>query len=286
MIELRTVAELRAEVARRRGQGGPIAFVPTMGNLHAGHLRLVQEAHRCSQTVIASIYVNPLQFGPREDFATYPRTPEKDRAALDAEGTHVLFMPADSAIYPRGLAQQTIVEVPGLSDILCGASRPGHFRGVTGVVNRLFNLVTPDIAVFGKKDYQQLLLIRRMVLDLRMRVEVLGVETVREPDGLALSSRNNYLTTEERKIAPQLYAVLRETGKMLATGSAGFAELERDAMRALQRGGFRPDHVSIRRQSDLAVPQVSDRELVILAAAWLGRTRLIDNLEVNVIADV
>lgn len=278
MIEARRVPELRAYLAHLRERGSRIAFVPTMGNLHAGHARLLAEARRHADAVIASIYVNPLQFGPNEDFAAYPRTPVEDREVLLAADVDVLFMPEERDMYPRGAALQTTVEVPGLSDILCGASRPGHFRGVTTVVNRLFNLVAPEAALFGKKDYQQWLLIRLMAADLGMPIEIVGVDTVREPDGLALSSRNRYLTNTERTQAPLLYQTLQTVAQRLRDGAPP-AGAEAEAMETLRRGGLRPDYVSVRRASDLAEPTAADRELVALAAAWLGRTRLIDNIE-------
>ncbi len=278
MIEARRVAELRAYVAHMRERGSSVAFVPTMGNLHAGHARLFAEARRHADAVVASIYVNPLQFGENEDFATYPRTPAEDREVLIAADVDLLFMPEESDIYPRGAAAQTIVEVPGVSTILCGAFRPGHFRGVATVVNRLFNLIAPDVALFGKKDYQQWLLIRLMVLDLGMPIEVIGVDTVREPDGLALSSRNRYLNEAERQQAPLLYQTLRRVAQRVQERAAP-AAAEAEATETLRQAGFRPDYVSVRRAEDLAAPTAADRELVVLAAAWLGRTRLIDNFE-------
>lgn len=279
MIIAKTVSELRAYHAQHRA-GKRIAFVPTMGNLHAGHLKLVQVARQYADAVVASIYVNPLQFGPKEDFSAYPRTPDDDRKALEAEMTDLLFMPSDAEMYPRGREAQTIVEVPGVSDILCGAFRPGHFRGVTTAVNRLFNLVQPDVAVFGKKDYQQLLLIRLMVADLGLPIEIVDVDTVREADGLAMSSRNNYLSPDERKQAPRLYAALCRLRERLIKEGKISAALEADAARDLEAAGFRPEYVSIRRAADLGEPGARDRTLVILAAARLGRTRLIDNVEV------
>lgn len=279
MITVEPVAGLREQIARLRQSGKRIAFVPTMGNLHAGHMRLMQEARRHAQAVVASIYVNPLQFGQGEDFDSYPRTPSHDKVALLSAGVDVLFKPTESEMYPRGKTGQTFVEVPGLSNELCGAFRPGHFRGVTTVVNRLFNLVTPDVAVFGKKDYQQWLLIRLMTADLGLPVEIIGVDTVREPDGLALSSRNNYLNAEERKIAPRLYeGLVRLRDRVLQEGMH-LAAAEENGVIDLQTDGFRPDYVYIRRQSDLQLPGAHDRQLVALAAAWLGRTRLIDNVE-------
>jgi pantoate--beta-alanine ligase len=281
MIEARTAARLRAEVANLRTQGKRIAFVPTMGNLHAGHQRLMQDARKHADAVVASIYVNPLQFGPQEDFASYPRTPDEDRRLLEGAGVALLFVPEEREIYPRGRERQTQVEVPGLSDILCGAFRPRHFRGVTTVVARLFHLVTPDVAVFGKKDYQQLLLIRLMVADLGMPIEIVGIDTVREADGLALSSRNNYLSPAERQTAPILYKTLANVRERIRAG-ASRAVAEESALQDLRAAGLRPDYVSVRRAGDLAEPEVGDRALVALVAAWLGRTRLIDNLEFEI----
>jgi pantoate--beta-alanine ligase len=274
------IAPLREAVRAARGTGQRIAFVPTMGNLHAGHARLMREARRHAGFVVASIYVNPLQFGPKEDFAAYPRTLAEDQRLLETQGVDLLFAPGDAVMYPRGTSAQTTVEVPGLSGILCGASRPGHFGGVATVVNRLFNLAQPDIALFGKKDYQQLLVIRRMVEDLAMPVEIVGVETVRAPDGLALSSRNGYLTAAERAAAPGLYRALNEAAARLRAGEKVFAGIETAALRGLEAGGFRPDYFCICRQRDLQKPQIGESALVILAAAQLGHARLIDNLEV------
>jgi len=279
MITVETVAGLREQIARLREARKRIAFVPTMGNLHAGHVHLMQEARRHARAVVASIYVNPLQFGQGEDFDSYPRTPSHDKVALLSAGVDLLFKPAESEMYPRGKAVRTFVEVPGLSDDLCGAFRPGHFRGVTTVVNHLFNLVTPDVAVFGKKDYQQWLLIRLMTADLGLPVEIVGVDTVREPDGLALSSRNNYLSPEERKAAPRLYEALVRLRDRVQREGMHLAAAEENAVIDLQADGFRPDYVHVRRQSDLRLPAAEDRQLVVLAAAWLGKTRLIDNVE-------
>lgn len=278
MIEVATAAALRTQVAALRSGGRRIAFVPTMGNLHSGHQRLMEEARRLAGAVVASIYVNPLQFGPKEDLAAYPRTPTEDRALLSRLNVNLLFAPDESVMYPRGRERHTRVELPGLGDILCGAYRPGHFRGVTTVVARLFNLVAPDIAVFGKKDYQQLLIIRLMAADLGMPVEVIGVDAVREADGLACSSRNNYLSSAERQIAPRLYATLQNVARAVQTGTSPVVA-EGEAVVTLQAAGFRPDYVSVRRREDLDEAQAGDRSLVVLAAAWLGRTRLIDNLE-------
>jgi pantoate--beta-alanine ligase len=279
MITVDSVTALREQIAKLRQGGKRVAFVPTMGNLHAGHVHLMQEARQHAQVVIASTYVNPLQFGPNEDFDAYPRTPGHDKLALLAAGVNILFMPTDAVIYPRGRAAHTIIEVPGLNEELCGAFRPGHFRGVTTVVHRLLTLVAPDVALFGKKDYQQLMLIRLMVADLSMPVEIVGVDTVRDPDGLALSSRNNYLSAAERQTAPRLYQTLCDLRDRVQRHGSVTPEAEADAVASLQSHGFRPDYVSLRRQKDLALPQPEDRALVALAAAWLGRTRLIDNIE-------
>lgn len=278
MIEVADETALRAEVGKLRAGGRRIAFVPTMGNLHAGHMRLVEEARKHADAVVVSIYVNPLQFGPKEDFTTYPRTPAEDRALLEGAGVALLFAPGDAVMYPRGRDRHTQVEVPHLSEILCGAFRPGHFRGVATVVARLFNLVMPDVACFGKKDYQQLLVIRRMAADLGMPLEIVGVATVREADGLALSSRNNYLSAEERQVAPNLYRCLQHVRDRVVTGAEPRAA-EQAAVAELEGLGFRVDYVSVRRATDLAEPRHEDKSLIVLAAARLGRTRLIDNLE-------
>ena len=282
MIVVETIPALRREIAALRRAGKRIAFVPTMGNLHAGHLKLVQIARQHADVVVASIYVNPLQFGPKEDFGAYPRTPDDDKKALETEKTDLLFMPTDAEMYPRGLDVMTKVEVPALGDILCGQFRPGHFRGVTTVVNRLFSLVQPDVAVFGKKDYQQLMLIKLMVADLGLPIEIVGVDTMREADGLALSSRNNYLSPAERQVAPKLYATLRDVCDRILKEGGVRSGIETDTLHALETAGFRADYLSVRRAADLGEPDPQDKALVILVAAWLGRTRLIDNIEVTV----
>jgi pantoate--beta-alanine ligase len=279
MITLDTVAGLKDQVARLRQGGKRVAFVPTMGNLHAGHLHLMQEARQHAQVVVASIYLNPLQFGQDEDFAAYPRTPAHDKVALLAAGVDVLFKPTEAEIYPRGPAAQTFIEVPGLSHDLCGAFRPKHFRGVATVVHRLFHMVAPDVAIFGKKDYQQWMIIRLMAADLGLPIEIVGVDTVREADGLAMSSRNGYLSAAERKNAPALHETLCSLRDRVQRHGSVTGEAEDAAMESLKSHGFRPDYVSIRRQEDLAKPHSQDRRLVALAAAWLGNTRLIDNLE-------
>jgi pantoate--beta-alanine ligase len=278
MQTIQQISALRAQVADWRQAGLRVGLVPTMGNLHAGHLALVREALTRADRVVTSIFVNPLQFGPGEDLDAYPRTPERDAEMLEQAGNHCLFSPAESEVYPNGREGQTFVEVPGVSDILCGASRPGHFRGVATVVAKLFNMVQPDSAVFGAKDYQQLIVIRRMTADLDLPVEIVGHPIVREPDGLAMSSRNGYLTSEQRAQAPLLPVQLQRLADALRAGEDS-ADAEWDAARRLAASGFKPDYVSVRRRSDLAHPQPGDRALVVLAAAYLGKARLIDNLE-------
>ncbi|MBN2885277.1 MAG: pantoate--beta-alanine ligase [Chromatiaceae bacterium] len=273
------IPSLRAQIAHWRAQGERVALVPTMGNLHAGHLSLIGEARRHAQRVVASIFVNPLQFGPGEDFAAYPRTLAEDRERLGAAGCDLLFAPGVETLYPHGQEGHTRVEVPGLSDLLCGASRPGHFVGVATVVCKLLNLVQPDVALFGEKDYQQLLVIRRMVEDLALPVEIVGVPTVREPDGLAMSSRNGYLTPAERAQAPALYHALCAAAQSVRDGGE-VASVERTAREALAAAGLEPDYVQVCAARTLAPASPEDRERVILAAARLGRARLIDNVNV------
>jgi pantoate--beta-alanine ligase len=280
MIRIQSVPDLRHQVAAWRRAGERIAFVPTMGNLHAGHLALVTEARGLAARVVVSIFVNPLQFGPGEDFAAYPRTLEQDAGMLAEAGADLLFAPGVDDLYPEGQAGHTRVEVPGISDVLCGASRPGHFVGVATVVCKLFGLVQPDVAVFGEKDFQQLMVIRRMTADLGLPVEVWGLATVREPDGLAMSSRNGYLSADERARAPGLYRTLTRTAERLQEGTPP-AEAEALAAVELADAGLRPDYVSVRRAADLAPPGPRDTTLVVLAAAHLGRARLIDNLRVR-----
>jgi pantoate--beta-alanine ligase len=272
---------LRQQVAGLRARGGRIGFVPTMGNLHAGHLELVRQARLLAEHVVVSIFVNPAQFGPQEDYEKYPHTPERDRDALLEAGADLLFLPGVAEIYPQGPDQTTIVEVPVLNRILEGEHRPTHFNGVTTVVAKLFNLVQADVAVFGEKDYQQLLLIRRMVADLCMPISIVGVATVREADGLAMSSRNGYLSPAERAVAPRLFAVLTEVKTRVEAGGEDVATIEQDARAELVAAGFQPDYVSVRRQSDLAPPEAGETALVALAAARLGPARLIDNILIS-----
>lgn len=280
MRVVESIPELREAVRAWRAQGLSVAFVPTMGNLHDGHIRLVEEAKRQGDRVVVSIFVNPTQFGPNEDFAAYPRTPARDAEMLKSVGADLLFLPGVPDIYPRDGGAMTFVEVPGLSDDLCGRFRPGHFRGVATVVCKLFNLVQPDVALFGEKDYQQLTVIRRMVSDLDLPVRVLGVPTVREPNGLAMSSRNGYLSGDERAKAGLLFTSLAEAAEQIRQGRRDFGRIEQERAEALLSQGFLPDYFAIRRQEDLAPPEPSDSMLVILVAARLGAARLIDNFQV------
>ncbi|GIX21500.1 MAG: pantothenate synthetase [Gammaproteobacteria bacterium] len=277
---VRTIDEVRARRARWAAAGEALALVPTMGNLHAGHLRLVERARELAPRVAVSIFVNPLQFAPGEDLERYPRTPEDDRRALAAAGVDLVFVPEETELYPRGRAAATRVRVPELGDILCGAFRPGHFEGVATVVLKLFNIFQPDWAVFGKKDYQQLCLIRRLVEDLDLTVRIAAVDTVREPDGLAMSSRNRYLGSEERARAGALYATLRALGERLRAGEDDYAAVEAEGLERLRAAGLRPEYVAVR-APDLAPPAPGAPRLVVLAAAHLGAARLIDNLEIE-----
>lgn len=280
MRTVHSVKELRAEVAQWRARGERVGFVPTMGNLHAGHLELVERARRLCDRVVASIFVNPLQFGPNEDFDRYPRSLPEDRVKLEAAGCDLLFAPAVEEMYPRGRAGLTTVSVPGISAILEGEFRPGFFEGVATVVSILFHQVQPDVAVFGRKDYQQLLVVRRMSQDLHLPVEVIGHPTRREPDGLAMSSRNQYLSAQERPLAAGLYRALCAVAQRLRTGERDFDALSMEAQRVLENQGFRPQYLLVR-DADLGPPRPEGPAWVILAAAQLGRTRLIDNLEVS-----
>lgn len=281
MLTLESVGDLRSQIQAWKQAGQRIGFVPTMGNLHAGHIELVKEAQRQSDKVVASIFVNPTQFGPYEDYENYPRTIEADCKKLLACKTDALFLPAVEAIYGADIAQTTTVTVPGLSDMLCGTSRPGHFSGVATVVARLFNLVQPDMAIFGQKDYQQLLVIRQMTSDLAFPIEVLGYPTQREKDGLAMSSRNGYLTAEERQSAPLLFKSLNCLAEKLKNGENNYRNLCDGALQDLKTVGFMPEYVEIRRLKDLKIPENADKSLIILAAAGLGKTRLIDNLPIE-----
>ena len=273
---IHTIQELRDW----RREAGSVAFVPTMGNLHEGHLALVREAAKRADQVVVSIFVNRLQFGQGEDFDRYPRTLEQDAAKLAGEGVAVLFAPSEQELYPN-VAQQYNVEPPNLQNELCGAFRPGHFRGVATVVAKLFNIVEPDYACFGKKDYQQLVILQGMAADLNFRVEIVPVDIGRAADGLALSSRNQYLSEAERKQAPQLYRELQAVARALENGNRDYAALEQQAAANLKQAGWQVDYVEIRHAGNLQVAHVGDSELVVLAAARLGNTRLIDNIEIR-----
>jgi pantoate--beta-alanine ligase len=275
MDVIHSAADLRARLQREPNN----VFVPTMGNLHDGHIQLIDIAKPRAACTVVSIFVNRLQFGPREDFDRYPRTVDADSARLKAAGVDVLFMPEENEIYPE--RQTFVVEPSDLQYILEGAHRPGHFRGVATVVLKLFNLVMPHSAIFGKKDYQQYLVLRDMVKQFALPIEIIPAETVRAEDGLALSSRNAYLSATERKEAPQLYGVLTKARAEIEKGARDFQRIDQQSMAQLSSRGWQPDYVAVRRQADLRQPTERDRDLVIVAAARLGRTRLIDNVEVT-----
>jgi len=279
MVTVTTIAEVRAHVARWHEAHERVVFVPTMGNLHAGHVSLIEAARKHGKRFVSSIFVNPMQFGPNEDFAHYPRTPAQDASMLAEAGCDLMFSPDVGEIYPNGADNATRVEVPGLSNILCGEFRPGHFEGVATIVAKLFHIVDPDVAIFGEKDYQQLTVIRRMVADLCLRVEIVGAPTVRERDGLAMSSRNQYLTPEERKLAPTIYRQLQQAVTALQSGVRDFARIEGTGRAALDSAGFRTDYFSVRDANSLAPAQPDTKKFVVLTAARLGKARLIDNLQ-------
>ena len=281
MDTVTTIAAVRECVRAWRRQGLRVAFVPTMGNLHAGHVSLIEAARRHGDRFVTSIFVNPMQFGPNEDYAHYPRTPLEDARMLAAAGCSLMFSPEASEIYPNGAERATRVEVPGLSRILEGEFRPGFFEGVCTVVAQLFHIVEPDVAVFGEKDFQQLTIIRRMAADLCMPVKIIGAPTVRDADGLAMSSRNQYLTAAERALAPAIHATLLAAAQRLAAGDVEFASIERAGVQALERSGFRPDYFAVRDGASLNAPLPGTRELVVLSAARLGKARLIDNVQVT-----
>ncbi len=278
---IRSPEQMQTRAADYHRQGRTIAFVPTMGSLHAGHAQLVKLARQHADVVVASIFVNPLQFGVNEDFSRYPRALDSDSELLLQHKADVLFAPAVADMYPHGTAQTSFVEVPELANELEGAHRPGHFRGVATVVAKLFHMTQPHTALFGEKDYQQLLVIRHMVRDLNFPIQVISVPTVRDADGVALSSRNAYLSAALRARAPLLYQTLRHVKEQVQSGVTDFAMLEKQASSDLQAGGFVPDYLTIRHAHTLAAPQSHTENLVILAAARLGETRLIDNLQIG-----
>ncbi|MBF8779935.1 pantoate--beta-alanine ligase [Pseudomonas fulva] len=278
MNTVKTVRELRAAVARARSEGKRIGFVPTMGNLHSGHVALVTKAAQRADFVVASIFVNPLQFGASEDLGSYPRTLAADQEKLLQAGCNLLFAPTVEEIYPDGMEAQTRVSVPRLSEGLCGASRPGHFEGVATVVSKLFNMVQPDLAVFGEKDFQQLAVIRALVRDLNLPIQIIGEPTVRAEDGLALSSRNGYLSAQQRATAPVLYQVLQQVAEAVRQGRRDYPVLASEAQARLEAAGLRTDYFEVRQALTLRPAIADDHDLVIIAAAYLGQTRLIDNL--------
>ena len=280
MDTVTTIARVRERVRGWHAEGLRVAFVPTMGNLHAGHMSLIEAAREHGDRFVASIFVNPMQFGPNEDFAHYPRTPREDERMLAAAGCDLMFMPDVVEIYPNGPENAARVEVPMLSHILDGEFRPGHFQGVATVVTKLFNIVMPDAAVFGEKDFQQLAVIRRMVADLCLPEAVIGAATLREADGLAMSSRNQYLSAAERGVAPLLHRLLQAARQRLLAGAAE-QTVEAEGLAALSAAGFRPDYFAVRDARDLHPAQAHTRELVVLVAARLGKARLIDNLRVT-----
>jgi pantoate--beta-alanine ligase len=281
MLTITDIRALRARLSKWRQQGRRIAAVPTMGNLHAGHMSLVEHARTIADKLVVSIFVNPLQFDRVEDLAAYPRTLKEDCRKLRELATDIAFVPTVKGVYPREMENATRVEVPRLSYVLEGASRPGHFVGVATVVTKLLNIMQPDVAIFGEKDFQQLLIIRRLVVDLNLPIEIIGLCTVREADGLAMSSRNRYLTPEERLKAPALHATLRHVANCILANQRGYANMERQAIHDLREQGFQPDYISVRRAQDLTVPNSEERDMVVLGAVWLGRTRLIDNSRVT-----
>lgn len=278
---IESLTNLRAVRQSWRTTGQTVAFVPTMGNLHDGHIDLVKHAKTLADKVVVSIFVNPMQFGANEDLDAYPRTLDADRSKLEAQGVDALFFPAVNDIYPRGLNAQTFVDVPAISDVLCGASRPGHFRGVATIVCKLFNMVQPDVACFGEKDYQQLQVIRTMVDDLSMPITVVGVPTRRQKDGLAMSSRNGYLSAQQRITATQIYANMKQMRHAITSRQDTFANIEQQAAEALSSAGLQPDYVTIRNANTLQPAQPNETNLVILIAAFMGKTRLIDNMQIT-----
>ncbi len=276
-----TGSQLRTALQEFRQQGLSVGFVPTMGHLHEGHLHLVRRARALCDVVLVSIFVNPLQFGANEDLDAYPRTLAADKEKLFAEEVGILFTPTVQEVYPEGMHKHTQVHVPDLSETLCGSNRPGHFNGVTTVVNKLFNIVQPDIAVFGEKDFQQLSIIRKMVEDLCMPIRIEGVATARDVDGLALSSRNGYLTPQQRQTAPVIHETLTTCREAIACGFDNFLQLESHARVRLLQAGLQPDYFSIRDAKNLQAVNEKTEEIAILAAARLGTTRLIDNVRLT-----
>jgi len=281
MLTISDKKALREQLVEWHQVGDSVALVPTMGNLHKGHMSLVQLAAEQAERVVVTVFVNPTQFGPGEDFSDYPRTPEKDERQLKRAGVDVLYMPTVDDIYPLGIENTTRIIVPGLSETLDGEHRPGHFDGVSSVVLRLFNIVMPNIAIFGQKDYQQLVILRRMAEDLHLPVKILAGKTFREDSGLAMSSRNQYLADAELELAPVLYQALCAAREQLLEGGADVGAIEAAGIDMLRQAGFEPDYFSVRRAADLVPVDKAGGNLVILAAAMLGKARLIDNLIVE-----
>ena len=281
MQSVSEIKSLRSQIKAWRQQGLSIAFVPTMGNLHQGHFSLVEKAKTLADKVVVSIFVNPMQFGANEDLDSYPRTLDADKQGLAEIGTALVFTPTVDVMYPNGLAAQSYVDVPDISMGYCGGARPGHFKGVATVVTKLFNMVQPDFACFGEKDFQQLQVIRAMVRDLSMPIEIIGVPTQREVSGLAMSSRNGYLSEQERDTAKVLYQTLLNAGQSLEQGNKAFEAIELEAKQTLELAGLKPDYFAIAEKDNLKPATLETKEFVILAAAFLGKVRLIDNLQVS-----
>jgi pantoate--beta-alanine ligase len=281
VLIIETLPLLRQHIRRLRQEGKRIALVPTMGNLHDGHMKLVDEARARADVVVVSIFVNPMQFERPDDLERYPRTLQEDCEKLNKRGVDLVFAPSPAEVYPKGLATQTQVDVPVISTILEGASRPGHFRGVSTIVSKLFNLVQPQVACFGQKDFQQLALLRTMVEDMGYDIEIIGVPIVRAKDGLALSSRNGYLTSDERKLAPQLNRIMNALAERLSQGERHIDKMLQDTAQQLRQAGFTPDELFIRDAKTLQELSVDSTSAVILMAAWLGKARLIDNQQVD-----
>ncbi|MEQ6886448.1 pantoate--beta-alanine ligase [Salicola sp. Rm-C-2C1-2] len=278
MKTVHTVSELRSELQSQREAGARIALVPTMGNLHAGHLALVEEARQKADFVVTSIFVNPLQFGPNEDLDSYPRTLADDQQKLDSRGNDLVFAPSVREVYPHGMEYHTHITVPAITELHCGASRPGHFTGVATVVTLLFNMTHPDVAIFGEKDFQQLAVIRKLTQDLHLPVEIQSAPTYRESDGLAMSSRNNYLSASDRERAVRLYQMLCWARQVILEGRRDYSTISDEATRTLDNEGFHPDYLNIVNSETLEPAALKDPHITILAAAWLGQTRLIDNV--------
>ena len=281
MQSVSEIKSLRSQIKAWRQQGLSIAFVPTMGNLHQGHFSLVEKAKTLADKVVVSIFVNPMQFGANEDLDSYPRTLDADKQGLAEIGTALVFTPTVDIMYPNGLDAQSYVDVPDISMGYCGGARPGHFKGVATVVTKLFNMVQPDFACFGEKDFQQLQVIRAMVRDLSMPIEIIGVQTQREVSGLAMSSRNGYLSEQEKDTAKVLYQTLLNAGQSLEQGNKAFDTVEQKAKQALEQAGLKPDYFAIAEKDNLKPATLETKEFVILAAAFLGKVRLIDNLQVS-----